>query len=92
MYTGPEFYIDYRYSQILTIIYICLMFSSGMPILYLVTFVHLSVMFWIDKIYLLRVCRTPKNYDRYMAEKVRQVLFYAPIVHILFAVALFGNN
>ena len=50
LYTGPEFFIAYRYSQLLTIIFMCLLVSSGMPIMYLVTIIFMIVTYWIDKL------------------------------------------
>ena len=32
-----------------------------------------------------------KNYDRFMADMVKEMLIFAPIIHILFAVGLFGT-
>ena len=71
LYTGDEFFIDYRYSQILTIIFICFMYSSGMPILYFITVIHLIVIYWIDKYLIFRFCKIPRDYDRKMADMVK---------------------
>lgn len=39
LYIGPEFLIEVRYSQVLTSIYIMMLYSSGMPLLYVVAMV-----------------------------------------------------
>lgn len=49
LYIGPEFLIEVRYSQILTSIYIMMLYSSGMPLLYVVTMVQFFIMYWVDK-------------------------------------------
>lgn len=41
LYTGPEFLIDFRYSQILVIVFLCMLYSGGMPIMYFIAFIHL---------------------------------------------------
>jgi hypothetical protein len=50
MYSGDEFLIEVRYAQFLTAFLITMMFGSGMPGLYLVMFVQLLIMYWIDKL------------------------------------------
>lgn len=50
MYSGDEFLIEVRYAQFLSAFLITMMFSSGMPGLYLVMFIQLVVMYWFDKL------------------------------------------
>ena len=50
MYSGDEFLIEVRYAQFLSAFLITMMFSSGMPGLYLVMFIQLLIIYWIDKI------------------------------------------
>lgn len=57
LYTGPEFILQLRYSQILAQIFITITFSSGLPILYSITFVSLFISFWVDKFLMLRFFR-----------------------------------
>ncbi len=49
IYMGPEFLIEVRYSQIMTFYFIAMMYSSGMPILYVISFLQFGVMYWFDK-------------------------------------------
>jgi hypothetical protein len=49
LYMGPQFAIDIRYSEILTTIFITLVYSSGMPILYFSLLLYLILTYWIDK-------------------------------------------
>ena len=50
MYSGEEFLIEVRYAQFLAAFLTTMMFSSGMPGLYLVMFVQLLIMYWVDKL------------------------------------------
>ncbi|CDW82913.1 UNKNOWN [Stylonychia lemnae] len=52
IYTGPEFLMEFRYSSILTQLYIILMYSPGMPILYLIAFFSFFLTYWFDKFFL----------------------------------------
>ena len=49
MYTGEDFQIDVRYAQFMASFMITLMFSSGIPGLYLIMFIQLIIIYWVDK-------------------------------------------
>jgi hypothetical protein len=38
IYMGPEFLIEVRYSQIMTFFFITMIYSAGMPVLYIISF------------------------------------------------------
>jgi hypothetical protein len=49
MYMGDEFMIEVRYAQFLSAFLVTMMFSSGIPGLYLVMFLKLFLIYWVDK-------------------------------------------
>lgn len=49
VYIGPDFIMEIRYSQIISNIYITLLYSSGMPILYPILVIIVFLTYWIDK-------------------------------------------
>lgn len=84
--------IDFRYSNILTVIFVCFFYSSSMPLLYFSTFLQLTLLFYFDKYWLLRIAKTPKNYDEKLELIVRSVMYYIIFFHCLFAVWVYGTN
>jgi hypothetical protein len=54
IYMGPEFLIEVRYSQIMTFYFITMIYSSGMPVLYIISFFQFVAMYWFDKF----LCKT----------------------------------
>jgi hypothetical protein len=49
MYSGEEFQFEVRYAQILSAFFITMMFSAGIPSLYIVLIIQMVVLFWLDK-------------------------------------------
>jgi hypothetical protein len=49
LYTGPEMLLQLRYSQILADAFIMLLYSSGMPLLYVIGFISFFLSYWLDK-------------------------------------------
>jgi hypothetical protein len=50
LYAGTQFPIEYRYSEILTTIFVSLFYSSGMPMLYICDLGYFFFLYWVDKI------------------------------------------
>jgi hypothetical protein len=92
LYLGPEFDIGTRYSQILVTIFVVLIYSPGMPILYVCCFLFLSVTYWVDKCLLLRFYRSPPHIDLFVAKLFDIILLFGLILHFCFAIWTYGNE
>jgi len=92
LYMGPEFLIDFRYSQILALVFVCFLYSGGMPFLYITSFAQLLLTYYFDKTFLLKICRLPKNYDEKLESIIRTTLYVIVVVHLLFTIFMYGNS
>jgi hypothetical protein len=50
LYLGPEFLLEMRYSQAISNVYVIMLYSSGIPLLYPTGFVTFLLTYWIDKV------------------------------------------
>jgi len=82
-YIGSQFQIENRYAQIIAITYITLMYSTAIPFLYFAAFISVITMYWSDKILFLRNWRTPPLYGDELANKARDILKHAILMHML---------
>lgn len=91
-----------RYAQILSAFFITMMFSAGIPSLYIVLIIQMVVLFWLDKrncksILFLRLLlvlthmRKPPRYGIELSEMTRKLFQWALLVHLLFAFFMFSN-
>jgi hypothetical protein len=92
LYVGPQFNIGLRYSQLLTTMFTVLMYSSGMPILYLCCFLYLLVTYWVDKWLILRFYRNPAHIDLFMSKLFNHIILYGIIIHFCFGIWTYGND
>ena len=90
--TGTEFSIENRYNVMLTLIFVTMMFSAGMPILYPVAVLFFCVTYWFDKCLLLNNHCKPPQYDDYVALKSIYWFKYSLILHVLVGGLMFGNE
>lgn len=60
---GSVFEVAARLGVLLSTVFACMLYSANMPFLNIILFLTFLFSYWVDRIYLLRVCRTPPAYD-----------------------------
>ena len=92
MYVGPEFSLDARLAQIVAFTWTTFTYSSGLPIMYIITAVNFCIIYWIDKLLLLRFYRTPKNYDELSINFSLGQMYYAFLFHFVIGSLVYSND
>lgn len=90
--TGNEFMLEFRYSNILSILAVIFMYSSSMPILYVFGMVYFFITYWIDKVLLFRYYKKPVMFDSYIARKSLSWFKYILLLHCLGFLIMFSNS
>jgi len=63
LYSGATFYIHYKYSTLLNIAFVCLLYGSIMPLLYFVGLASYFVFYTVERLVLAYSYRKPPMYD-----------------------------
>jgi hypothetical protein len=92
MYTGPEFLLYLRYAQLLNTLFVCLMFSSGMPILIPIACVTFIGYYFVDKFMLFNFYSLPPMLGSALASAVTDILPYAVLMHLMFGMWMMSNE
>jgi len=67
------------------------MYSSAIPLLYLSGFFLCIILYWTDKILLLRFNSTPPKFDLKLATRSRKIMEFAVLLHIWVALYMLSN-
>jgi hypothetical protein len=70
MYSGPIYYMHYKYSSIMTISFITFIYGFGMPILFPIAAVSFLVLYMVEKLLLFYGYRLPPMYDERLSQDV----------------------
>ena len=81
MYSGPPFQIATRYGQMLNTIFVTLLFSPGLPLLWWTAAATFFVSYWVDKFLFCRYYSTPPLYDESASRVVTGLLPWAVLGH-----------
>ena len=86
LFLGPKFRLSSRIPQMLVPIFATMTYGAGMPILYLICCLTFGVFFWVEKFLLLRYYRLPPRFGPELLNWAANMMFYAILWHIVFAV------
>lgn len=84
LYSGPVFFIHYKYSSILNITFVTMMYGLGLPILFPIAALSLFVLFIIEKLMLHYSYREPPMYDESLNKNALAILTWAPVLFLSF--------
>ena len=90
-YTGKEIQYDNRFSVLIAMIWVIMMFSCAMPSLYLAGIVLCVSMYWTDKILLLRFYKIPPRHGSDLALKARNIIEWSLLVHLFMGLYMVSN-
>lgn len=84
VFSGPTFFIHYKYSTILNIIFVTMMYGIGIPILFPVAALSILVLYSMEKLMLAYSYRQPPAYDERLNNNVLGLMTYAPLIFLSF--------
>lgn len=92
IYTGSQIRIGYKFAQTFTFIFVCLAYSSGLPIMYPIGTVYFVMTYWFDKVCLMRYYQKTKVFNEELPIQSVQLFKYAVFLHFVFAGLMFQRS
>lgn len=92
VYTFPEWDLGQRAAETLNIIACIILYSGGMPILYVFGMLYCFGAYWIDKYTLLRASKRPPNYGADLISKSVEFVPLLAFLHVIFACVTMSNS
>lgn len=90
--TPPRLLLSDMYGETTAMVFYCMIFSAGLPILHLVMAFQMLLSYAITKILLLSSVRTPPRYSAALATAFQSALPWAAVLHLALAVWIFGHR
>lgn len=91
MYTGLVFKGEKAYSRMMSIVMVCLSYSSGMPIIYFVGFMYFLLTFLVNKVMLFKFYQKTNTLSRVIPNYSVKFLNIAIFIHMVFGCIMFTN-
>jgi len=91
-YKYPRWRIETRVAQMLSVVFVTLTYSGGLPLLYWLCTASLVVTYWMDKYMLLRLCRCPPHYGPELVNMIISHLQWAVLIHLVVTCYMHAND
>lgn len=85
IYLGPSYYIHFKYSTVLNICFVTMMYGFGLPILFPIAALSMIILYFLEKTLLYYSYRMPPMYDERLSDSVLNKLRWAPAIYLCFA-------
>lgn len=84
IYSGPVFFIHFKYSSILNITFVTMMYGLGMPVLFPIASIAILILYCMEKLMLHYSYREPPMYDESLNKNALNILTWAPLLFVSF--------
>jgi len=91
-YSGPEYNIHFRYSQILNTTFVTLMYGTAMPQLYFYAFLTFAGLYILERCQVCYYYKQPPSFDETMTMNCLDMMAWAPVVYMAFSYWQLSNN
>lgn len=88
---GDEFSGEKQFSRMMSILLVCMSYSSGMPILYVGAFFYFAATYIVNKVMLFQYYKKTTTLDRTLPLYTMTFLKYSIIIHMLMAILMLSN-
>lgn len=92
LYSGPVFFIHYKYSFILNVVFVTFMYGMGIPVLFPIAAGSFLVLYAIEKAMIYYSYRQPPMYDDKLNTQVLALLTWAPLLMMSFGYWMMSNK
>ena len=83
LYSGPDFIIHFKYSAILNVTYVTMLYGLGMPILFPIAAVSYFIYYCCERYGLAYIYEMPPAMDDMMTKNALNLLSYSPLLLLL---------
>jgi hypothetical protein len=92
IYSGPVYFIHYKYSAILNIVFVTFMYGLGIPLLFPLAVLQILMLYVVEKLMIYYSYRQPPMYDDKLNNRVLALLTYAPLFLFSFGYWMYSNQ
>lgn len=92
LYEGPSFTIEERYPLVLNTVFVTMFYSSGIPILLPISAISLWIIYFFEKMTILKLYTVRIAYDETLCILGLNLLYWALLFHLGVAVWMLGNS
>ena len=92
LYTGPDYIVHYKFSGILNVTYVTMLYGLGLPALFPIAFLSYFI-FWATERYQIAYCyQLPPAMDDKMTQNAMKLFTYTPMIFLMNGYWMLSNR
>lgn len=91
LYAGPEYDMHVKYSALMNMLFVCFMYGLAIPLLFPISLVGLTVLYFVEKFAITYFYRKPPMFDEKMNTLAITTLQWAPVYTMFFGYWCLSN-
>ena len=92
LYSGPEYFIHFKYSGILNVAFVTMMYGVGLPILYPIAAFTYFNLYTLERLLVAYFVQMPPTFDDKMTKNAVTLLRWAAVLHLYFGYWMLSNK
>ena len=92
LYSGPQYIIHFKYSQLLNVTYVTMVYGFGLPLLFPIALLSYTIFWVVERYQMAYTYKLPPKLDARMTENAFRLLSYVPILFLLNSYWMLSNR
>lgn len=92
LHVGPEFEFAFNYAQMLSTFFVCLTFSTGIPILYPIAAANFLFFYFSEKYFFIHMYKIPPHFATLVGRRVAGLIPLGILIHLAMSIWVLSNN
>ncbi len=85
LYSGPEYFIHFKYSGMMNVTFVTMMYGCGMPVLFPIAAFTYFNLYTLERLLVAYFVQLPPTFDDKMTKNAVSILRWAAVLHLSFA-------
>lgn len=91
-HVGPQFEFAFNYAQIMSTFFVCLTFSTGIPILYPIAAFNFLLFYFSEKYMFIHLYKIPPHFTTLVGRRATTLIPIAILLHLAMSIWMLSNN
>lgn len=92
LYAGPDYIIHFKYSGILNVTYVTMMYGIGLPLLFPIALLSYFVYWAVERYQVAYTYKLPPQMDQRMTVNAMRLISYVPVIFLANAYWMLSNR
>lgn len=92
LYSGPAYFIHFKYSSMLNVLFVTMLYGVGIPILFPIAAITYFIYYSLERLCVAYFFQMPPTFDDKMTKNAVKIMRWAAVMHLFFGYWMLSNK